>query len=122
MTLTIFTYLPPTHIAMLGGKEMLVIVSIIFAIFVFVPLIFVILAIRKSKRNEEKDYVPYHLMEPEERLLMLQGLRAKELITDEDYDKKRKNILRELDGELETKDEEEKEEPSPPPVPEEKEP
>lgn len=98
----------------LGSMEMFIIVSFIFALFIIVPLILITIAFRKSKKNEVKDITPYHLMEPEERLLMLQGLRAKELISEEEFDKKRKNILRELDGE---QDEEEKES-SPPPLPE----
>ena len=99
----------------LGSSEILVIVAVIFGLFVIIPLIFVAIAVKKAKNSEEKDYVPYHLMEPEERLLMLQGLRAKELISDEEFEKKRKNIMRELDGE----ESEKKEESTPPPVPEE---
>lgn len=81
----------------LGAAELLIIVSLILALFIIIPLIFVAIAIVKAKKSSEKDYVPYHLMEPEERLLMLQGLRAKELIGEEEYEKKRQNILRELD-------------------------
>lgn len=83
-------------IAALDRQEIFIIVSLLFLIIVTTPLIFVILAIRKSKKNQEPDYIPYHLMEPEDRLLMLQGLRTKELISEEDFEKKRKNILREL--------------------------
>ncbi|MEP2777506.1 MAG: SHOCT domain-containing protein [Luteolibacter sp.] len=103
----IFPALSNPAIALIGGlgsREMLIIVSFIFALFIIVPLFFVVLAIRKSKNSSEKDYTPYHLMEPEERLLMLQQLRAKELISDEEFDKKRKNILREL-NESDTKGE-----------------
>lgn len=83
----------------LGAPELLIIVSVIFALFIIIPLIFIVIAFSKAKNSSEKDYTPYHLMEPEERLLMLQGLRAKELISEEEYDKKRKNILSELDDE-----------------------
>lgn len=95
----------------LGAPELLIIVSVIFALFIIIPLIFIAIALKKSKSSEEKNYTPYHLMEPEERLLMLQGLRAKELISEEEYDKKRKNILRELDGDEKNEESEAPQEP-----------
>lgn len=98
-----------------GTRGILVIVSVIFALFIVIPLIFVAFAIRKAKGNAEKDYTPYHLMEPEERLLMLQALRTKELISDEELEKKRKNIMRELHEVKETQSEKRSEEPSPTP-------
>lgn len=103
-----------THIAFLqalGAQEIMIIVSAIFALFIIVPLIFVAVAIKRSKASAEQDYTPYHLMEPEDKLIMLQGLRAKELISEEEFDKKRKNILRELD------DAENKSESKPPQAP-----